>query len=97
MDKDGNGVEVDLANLPEVAELNLRGFTHDMFLKTCILSGCDYLDSIKGVGIKKAFKLVFECGDDIRRILLQIRRHGKHVIPADYEQGFEKALLTFKF
>lgn len=29
-----------------------------MFLITCILSGCDYLESIKGIGIKKALKLV---------------------------------------
>lgn len=31
-----------------------------MLLITSILSGCDYLDSIKGIGFKKANKLVTE-------------------------------------
>ena len=30
-------------------------FTADMFRYMCILSGCDYLSSIKATGIKKAF------------------------------------------
>lgn len=48
-----------------------------MLLATCILSGCDYLDSIKGIGFKKAHKIVYECGDDIKNILKKIRREGK--------------------
>jgi 5'-3' exonuclease len=36
-----------------------------MFLIMCIISGCDYLDSIKGIGFKKAYKLVSENGEDI--------------------------------
>jgi exonuclease-1 len=68
-----------------------------MLLLTCILSGCDYLDSIKGIGFKKAHKLVYECGNDFKEIVKKIRREGKHVIPPCYESEFEKALLTFKF
>lgn len=97
MDKQGHGTEVDLSRLAEVTELNFRNFTGDMLLTCCIVSGCDYLDSIKGVGFKKAHKLVSECGEDIRKILKIVRREGKLLIPADYERTFEKALLTFKF
>jgi len=68
-----------------------------MLLTMCILSGCDYLESIKGIGFKKAYKLVHEHGDDIGAILRKIRREGKFVIPQDYEENFEKAVLTFKF
>jgi len=68
-----------------------------MLTFTCILSGCDYLDSIKGIGFKKAHRLVYDNGADIKQILKKIRREGKHLIPKDYEQTFEKALLTFKF
>jgi len=68
-----------------------------MLLTTCILSGCDYLESIKGIGFKKAYRLVYELGDDISGILKKIRREGKLLVPADYERNFEKALLTFKF
>lgn len=65
MDKAGNGTEVDLTKLNEVEELNFKYFTDDMLLTCCIVSGCDYLESIKGIGFKKAHKLVFECGSDI--------------------------------
>ncbi len=80
-----------------MAELNFRSFTSEMLLITCILSGCDYLDSIKGIGFKKAHRLVYENGADLKTILKKLRREGKQIIPKDYEQTFEKALLTFKF
>ena len=61
------------------------------------MSGCDYLDSIKGIGFKKAYKLVYDHGEDVSAILRKIRREGKYMIPPDYERSFERALLTFKF
>ena len=98
MDRAGNGFEVDLNRMGEVdEEINLKNFSHDMFVTCCIISGCDYLDSIKGVGFKKAYKLVHENGDDLRNIVKKIRREGKLLIPPDYEKNFEKAFLTFKF
>jgi exonuclease-1 len=97
MDKFGNGIEVDLNRLEDVEEINFKNFTMDMLLTTCILSGCDYLDSIKGIGFKKAHKLVAENGEDFSNIMKQIRREGKHTIPFGYENMFEKAFLTFKF
>jgi 5'-3' exonuclease len=59
MDLNGKGIEIDLERLPET--LLFQGdadFQQDCLLMTCILSGCDYLDSLKGVGFKKALKLV---------------------------------------
>ena len=98
MDRAGNGFEVDLSRLGEVdEEINLSKFTHDMFMTCCIISGCDYLDSIKGVGFKKAYRLVYENGDDLKNIVKKIRREGKLLIPQDYEKNFERAFLTFKF
>lgn len=56
-----------------------------MLLITCILSGCDYIDSIKGIGFKKAQRLVFECGTDIKSLIKKVRREGKFLVPKDYE------------
>ena len=81
LSKEGVGIEVDLDPLREVEEINFRVFSQDMLLTTCILSGCDYIDSIKGIGFKKAHKLVYETGDDIKNILKKIRREGKYLIP----------------
>ena len=65
MDRCGNGIEVDLDELGQVTEFDFRSFKGDMLLTTCILAGCDYLESIKGIGFKKAFRLVYENGDDL--------------------------------
>lgn len=81
MDANGDGQEVDLTLLSESTELNFRTFTHDMLLLTCILSGCDYLDSIKGIGFKKAHKLVYENGNDFKTIIKKLRKEGRQVIP----------------
>lgn len=49
---------------------NKTEFTTDMLLKTCILSGCDYLESVKGIGFKTALKLIKENKGDINQIVL---------------------------
>ena len=61
----GTGYEIDIDELRTVQELNFSNFTLDMLLITCILSGCDYLESIKGIGLKKAHKLIYESGQDV--------------------------------
>jgi len=59
MDLTGKGFEIDLNDLPKCGlfEGNAEQ-QHDLLLVCCILSGCDYLESIKGIGFKKAVKLV---------------------------------------
>jgi flap endonuclease-1 len=56
--------------------------THDMFVDLCILLGCDYCDSIRGIGPKTALKLIREhkC---IENILKHIDRK-KHVVPHNW-------------
>ena len=97
MDRSGNGFEIDLDLLKDVTDYDFAIFKGEMFLSCCILSGCDYLDSIKGIGFKKAFKLIHEHGDDVPSIIRKLRREGKFLIPLDYEKSFERAMLTFKF
>ena len=36
----------------------MQGFTQDSFRQMCILSGCDYLSSVPGVGLGKALKFM---------------------------------------
>lgn len=70
-----------------------------MLLIGCILSGCDYLGSMKGIGFKKAMKLVEDAGKDdtFMEAMTAIRDEGKIEVPRKYEKKFMKALLTFKF
>uniref|UniRef100_A0A6J0VCI2 Flap endonuclease 1 n=2 Tax=Pogona vitticeps TaxID=103695 RepID=A0A6J0VCI2_9SAUR len=53
-------------SLPAV--LQKLGLTHEQFVDLCILLGCDYCDKIRGLGPKKALKLLQEHGS-IERIL----------------------------
>ena len=50
------GVEVELSDLSQIKAF--RNFKHDMFLEMCVLGGCDYVDSLPGIGIKTACALI---------------------------------------
>lgn len=55
---------------------------HDEFVDLCILLGCDYCDSIKGVGPKTALKLIKQ-HKNIETILKNLD-HKKYDIPEDW-------------
>ena len=57
MDKQGNGLEIDQSNMGRCRSLG-NVFTEEKFRYMCILSGCDYLASIHGIGLGKACKLL---------------------------------------
>ena len=58
MDANGSGFLINLKNLPKLACLRMEGFTEKKFREMCILSGCDYLQSVKGMGLITAHKLL---------------------------------------
>lgn len=65
MDNYGNGEEIKLKNLKKVKKpLCFKSFDQDMLLTACIMSGCDYIESIKGIGFKKAVKLIEDSGQE---------------------------------
>lgn len=54
--------------------------THDEFVDLCILLGCDYCDTIKGVGMKTALKLIRE-HKTIEKVLEEVKGQKKYAIP----------------
>ncbi|KAH7542876.1 hypothetical protein FEM48_Zijuj02G0121700 [Ziziphus jujuba var. spinosa] len=70
-------------------ELNL---TMDQFIDLCILSGCDYCDSIRGIGGQTALKLIRQHGS-IENILENINRE-RYQIPDDWP--YQEARQLFK-
>jgi flap endonuclease-1 len=62
--------------------------THDQFVDLCILLGCDYCDTIKGIGPKTALKLIRE-HKNIETILKHLNRE-KYVVPDSYEPAEAK-------
>ncbi|XP_019169233.1 PREDICTED: exonuclease 1 [Ipomoea nil] len=93
MDKYGQGVEFQFSMLQQNKELNFTGFTKQMVLEMCILSGCDYLQSLPGMGLKKAHALMkkFRSYDKVIKHL----KYNTVAVPPLYEESFKKAMMTF--
>ncbi|GKU91207.1 hypothetical protein SLEP1_g5109 [Rubroshorea leprosula] len=70
-------------------ELNL---TMDQFIDLCILSGCDYCDSIRGIGGQTALKLIRQHGS-IENILENINK-DRYQIPEEWP--YQGARQLFK-
>ncbi|MQL83045.1 hypothetical protein Taro_015528 [Colocasia esculenta] len=94
MDKFGQGVEFRDSLISQNKDLNFSGFTKQMVLEMCILSGCDYLQSLPGMGLKRAHALIqkFKSYDKVIKHL----RYSAISVPPLYEEGFKKAILTFR-
>ncbi|XP_064173419.1 exonuclease 1 [Anguilla rostrata] len=99
MDKLGNGLEVDQSNLGRCRALG-DVFTEEKFRYMCILSGCDYLASLYGIGLGKACKLLKVASNP--DILKVIRKMGQYLkmsvtVSEEYIEGFVKANNTFLY
>lgn len=57
MDHFGNGMMIEKSRLNEVLEIQNGFYTFEKFRYMCILSGCDYLPSLSGIGLAKACKV----------------------------------------
>ncbi|XP_035414716.1 LOW QUALITY PROTEIN: exonuclease 1 [Cygnus atratus] len=99
IDKFGNGLEIDQARLGNCKQLgNL--FTEEKFRYMCILSGCDYLPSIHGIGLVKACKLLKLANNpDIIKVIKKMGHYLKMniTVSEEYIQGFTRANNTFLY
>jgi flap endonuclease-1 len=59
------------------------GLTHDEFVDLCIMLGCDYCDSIRGIGPKTALKLIREYSNI--EAILKTLDHKKFQVPESWE------------
>ncbi|KAJ1623323.1 PIN domain-like protein [Pavlovales sp. CCMP2436] len=76
-------------------DFDLRGFTPTMFTQMCVLSGVDYLESLPGIGLITARKLVAQ-HQSVERIIRALRQGKKKMeIPNDYGEQVERATFTF--
>ncbi|KAJ0581548.1 putative exodeoxyribonuclease I [Helianthus annuus] len=94
MDKYGQGVEFRYSKLQNNKELNFTGFTKQMILEMCIFSGCDYLQSLPGMGLKKAHALIKKL-KSYDKVIKHLKFSGI-IVPPSYEESFRKAIMTFQ-
>ncbi|XP_076848220.1 exonuclease 1 [Brachyhypopomus gauderio] len=99
MDKLGHGLEIEQCHLGRCRALG-DIFTEEKFRHMCILSGCDYLPSLHGIGLGKACKLLKMANNpDILKVIKKIGQYLKMniTVPEEYLQGFVRANNTFLY
>eukprot|EP01084_Bolivina_argentea_P269535 458112_1 len=64
------------------------------FIQVCVLSGCDYVKNLAGIGIKTAVKYCNE-NRNIENLLEKLLIDKVNTAPNDYEIQFNRAVLTF--
>jgi 5'-3' exonuclease len=92
MDKNFKGCEVELANLSECEEYSFKSWTHDKFIQFCILAGCDYLSSPKGIAFKKAYTFFAKYGN-VNKVLNALADR----LEDNYYDKFLCAYIAFKY
>lgn len=79
---------------------SLEKYTFDKFRYMCIISGCDYLDSLPGIGLAKACKFMLMTEEEdmnraLDKIPVYLNKRQLEVSP-DYKLNFLRANATFK-
>lgn len=60
----------------------------------CILSGCDFLKGLPGIGLKKAHAAIRKHKGFVRAV--RFMRFQGASVPKDYEASFQRALWAFR-
>ncbi|KAH8987790.1 PIN domain-like protein [Lactarius akahatsu] len=94
-DVESTVISISRDDFGKVTDCSLRGWTDGQFRAMAILSGCDYLPSIPGVGLKTAWTLLrkYRTPENVIRAL---RLEGKKSVPQGYLDAFvatEKVFL----
>eukprot|EP00915_Cephaloidophora_sp_WS-2016_P001359 GHVH01001925.1.p1 GENE.GHVH01001925.1~~GHVH01001925.1.p1 ORF type:complete len:785 (+),score=105.90 GHVH01001925.1:125-2479(+) len=71
-------------------------FAPSHFILGCLLGGCDYVDNVSRVGIRRGFNFIRDSRGSVTRALKLVRmEYPSSYIPADYEKRLRFALWGF--
>ncbi|KIY48791.1 PIN domain-like protein [Fistulina hepatica ATCC 64428] len=82
------------ASAYDPGSISLVGWSDAQFRAMAILSGCDYLPSIPGIGLKTANTLLRRW-KTVEQVVKAIAREGKKTIPCNYRAMFRLAEQCF--
>ena len=83
-----------LTSLLHPAVLSFSNFTLEMLQITCVLAGCDFLPSIRGIGFRKAHTLV-KAWRTVPQVVAALKR-SKFVVPEAYPEALQRAIWGFR-
>ena len=93
LDQYGNCIEINRRDFCACREVSLTGWTDSDFRRMAIMSGCDYLDGLPGVGLKTAYRQLRKSKTP-ERVVRMLQFDGKR-ISENYLSQFYQAELTF--
>lgn len=100
LDLTGACTLVDASKLHLAMGCSIEKFTMDKFRYMCILSGCDYVESLPGIGLVKACKFILKTEEtDMMRALDKIPAYlnmRQLTVTEEYKINVIKANATFK-
>ena len=91
LDKEGNVQHVCFDEL--INSSKFAGFTKLMFTEMCILSGCDFLQSVPGIGMKRAYTFIKKLRS--HSAVIKRLKYSGFKVPSTYELDFRCALKVF--
>ncbi|KAE9535858.1 hypothetical protein AGLY_007759 [Aphis glycines] len=98
MDQNGAGILIEQEKLHLSMNIQPEQFSLDKFRYMCILSGCDYLPSISGVGLIKARQFITRTSEpDIYKALSRLGSFMNIKIPPEYRDQFMDADRMFQY
>ncbi|CAH9061200.1 unnamed protein product, partial [Cuscuta epithymum] len=97
MDRYGNGEEFLLDKVFKSVDRkpSFTNFTKDLFIGMCVLAGCDFLPSVPGIGITKAYNFVSKYRN-LDRVLSILKFEKGSQVPEDYSKSFKEAVSVFE-
>ncbi|CAN9119578.1 hypothetical protein AA0114_g1165 [Alternaria tenuissima] len=96
LDKWGECIEVNRNHFAACREVSLVGWSDADFRRMCILSGCDYLPGIGGLGLKTAHRMLRK-HKTVDRLVKAAQFDGKLKVPAGFMESFDQAEKTFLY
>lgn len=100
LDLTGNCLCIESSKLHLSMGCREEKYSFDKFRYMCILSGCDYLDSLPGIGLAKACKFILMTEEtNMMRALDKIPAYlnmRQLVVTEEYKNNFLKANATFQ-
>jgi exonuclease-1 len=96
LDKYGECVEVNRKHFTACREVSFVGWSHADFRRMAILSGCDYLPGIGGLGLKTAHRMLRK-HKTVDRLVKAAQFDGKLKVPANFMADFDQAEKTFMY
>ncbi|GAA5826340.1 hypothetical protein JCM3770_000129, partial [Rhodotorula araucariae] len=94
LDGEGSCVAIARDDLARCREYNFAGWGDTEFRQMAILSGCDYLESVVGLGLKTAYRLLRKYKTP-EKVIQFLRIEGQLTVPRTYLDEFRRAERTF--